>query len=218
LAVAEPAEVHTTSRARISARALVVVALVAVGVYCLDQYAKLQIVSHLRVGEQVPVLGEVLQFHFVKNSGAAFSLAGAYTWFFTLAALCVTVFIVWFARRIRSTGWAVLFGMLLGGTTGNLTDRLFREPSFGQGHVIDFLQVWGFPAIFNFADSFIVASMGLFIILTVRGIGLDGKRAVHPVPESIDAGPADAVPSDAVPSDPQSHDQQPPAEQPPAQQ
>jgi signal peptidase II len=107
----------------------------------------------------------------------------------------------------------VLFGMLLGGTTGNLTDRLFREPSFGQGHVIDFLQVWGFPAIFNFADSFIVASMGLFIILTVRGIGLDGKRVVHPVPESIDAGPADADPSG-----PQSHDQQPPAEQPPAQQ
>ena len=227
MAVAESAEVHTTSRARISARALVVVALVAVGVYCLDQYAKLQIVSHLRVGEQVPVLGEVLQFHFVKNSGAAFSLAGAYTWFFTLAAVCVTVFIVWFARRIRSVGWAVLFGMLLGGTTGNLTDRLFREPSFGQGHVIDFLQVWGFPAIFNFADSFIVASMGLFIILTVRGIGLDGKRVARPAPAAIDAGPADAgpvdagptdaAPSDAEPSDPHSHDQQPPAQPPPAQ-
>ena len=86
MAVAEPAEVHTTSKARISGRALVVVALVAVVVYCLDQYSKLQIVSHLKEGEQIPVLGELLQFHFVKNSGAAFSLAGAYTWFFTLAA------------------------------------------------------------------------------------------------------------------------------------
>ncbi|HUG49826.1 MAG TPA: signal peptidase II, partial [Terrimesophilobacter sp.] len=98
----------------------------------------------------------------------------------------------------------------------------FREPSFGQGHVIDFLQVWGFPAIFNFADSFIVASMGLFIILTVRGIGLDGKRVARPAPAAIDAGPtdagpADAAPSDAEPSDPHSHDQQPPAQQPPAQ-
>jgi signal peptidase II len=69
--------------------------------------------------------------------------------------------------------------MLLGGTTGNLTDRLFREPSFGQGHVIDFVQVYGFPAIFNVADSFIVASMGLFIILTIRGINLDGTRGRH---------------------------------------
>lgn len=183
-------------------------ALVAVGVYCLDQYAKFQIVAHLTVGEQVPVLGEVLQFHFVKNSGAAFSLAGAYTWFFTLAAVCVTVFIVWFARRIRSLGWAVLFGMLLGGTTGNLTDRLFREPSFGQGHVIDFLQVWGFPAIFNFADSFIVASMGLFIILTVRGIGLDGRHASRAASGVADPGQSDAPPPD----------HQPPAGQPPVQQ
>ncbi|WP_428834461.1 signal peptidase II [Parafrigoribacterium mesophilum] len=177
-----------------STRALVVVALVAVAVYCLDQFAKLQIVAHLTVGEQVPVLGEVLQFHFVKNSGAAFSIAGAYTWFFTVAAICVTVFIVWFARRIRSLGWAVLFGMLLGGTTGNLTDRLFREPSFGQGHVIDFLQVWGFPAIFNVADSFIVASMGLFIILTLRGIGLDGKRVARSATPPSDTPPVDHQP------------------------
>lgn len=66
--------------------------------------------------------------------------------------------------------------MLLGGTVGNLTDRLFRDPGFGVGHVIDFLQVWGFPAIFNVADSFIVASMGLFVILSLRGIRMDGQR------------------------------------------
>jgi signal peptidase II len=182
LAVAEPpAEVHAPNarRSKVSALALAVVAVVAVAVYAFDQFTKLQIVGHLAVGEQVPVLGEVLQFHLVKNSGAAFSLASAYTWFFTLAAVCVTFFIIWFARRIRSMGWAVLFGMLLGGTTGNLTDRLFREPSFGQGHVIDFVQVYGFPAIFNVADSFIVASMGLFIILTIRGINLDGTRGRH---------------------------------------
>jgi len=72
--------------------------------------------------------------------------------------------------------------MLLGGTAGNLTDRLFREPSFGLGHVIDFIQVYGFPAIFNVADSFIVASMGLFIILTLRGVNLDGRRVARTQP------------------------------------
>jgi signal peptidase II len=70
-----------------------------------------------------------------------------------------------------------VFGLLLGGTLGNLSDRLFREPGFGVGHVIDFFQIIGFPAIFNIADIAIVSSMGLFIILSVRGIGLDGKRA-----------------------------------------
>ncbi|CAN5425938.1 signal peptidase II [soil metagenome] len=165
------------SGSTVSVRALIALALVAVVAYVLDQVTKFLIVSNLTEGEQVRAIGELLQFHFVKNSGAAFSIASGSTWIFSIAASAVTIFIIGFARRIRSVGWAVLFGMLLGGTTGNLTDRLLREPGFGVGHVIDFIQVQGFPAIFNVADSFIVASMGLFILLTIRGIGLDGRRA-----------------------------------------
>lgn len=164
--------------ARTSVRVFITLALVAIAVYGCDQLTKFLIVSNLREGEQVDVLGVVLQFHFVKNSGAAFSFASGTTWIFSIVATAVTVFIVWYARRIHSVPWAVLFGMLLGGTTGNLTDRLVREPGFGVGHVVDFIQVWGFPAIFNIADSFIVASMGLFIILSLRGVRLDGSRSV----------------------------------------
>ena len=149
---------------------------VALVVLVLDQGSKYLVVQGLPVRESVPVLGDVLQFYFVRNSGAAFSLAAGYTWIFSIAATAVTVFIVIFARRIRSFAWAVLFGMLLGGTLGNLLDRLFREPGFGVGHVVDFIQVIYFPAIFNIADAFIVSSMGLFVILTIRGVGLDGRR------------------------------------------
>jgi signal peptidase II len=156
---------------------LVPLVLVALAVYGLDQLTKFLIVQSLEEGQQVPILGPVLQLHFVKNSGAAFSLASGSTWLFSIVAAAVTIIIVWYARRIRSVSWAILFGMLLGGTAGNLTDRLFREPSFGLGHVVDFIQVWGFPAIFNVADSFIVASMGLFVILSLRGVRLDGTRA-----------------------------------------
>src|SRR5260370_26686121 len=51
--------------------------------------------------------------------------------------------------RIRSLAWAVLFGLLLGGLLGNLTDRLVRAPGFGLGHVVDFLVIPLLPAIFN---------------------------------------------------------------------
>jgi signal peptidase II len=180
LAVTEP-EAKTRVR-KVSVRALVALVVVALVVYGFDQFAKYLIVSSLAEGDQVDVIGNLLQFHFVKNSGAAFSLASGSTWIFSIAASAVTIFIVLFARRIRSLGWAILFGMLLGGTAGNLTDRLFREPSFGLGHVIDFIQVYGFPAIFNVADSFIVASMGLFIILTLRGVNLDGRRVARTQP------------------------------------
>jgi signal peptidase II len=155
---------------------LVLLISVALAVYALDQLSKFLVVESLTPGEAVPVLGELLQFRFVRNSGAAFSLGAGYTWIFSIVAAAVTVFIVLFASRIRSLAWATVFGLLLGGTVGNLTDRLFREPGFGTGHVIDFLQLYAFPAIFNVADIAVVSSMGLFILLTLRGVGLDGTR------------------------------------------
>ena len=178
-----PREAETTAtdpsqkkRGRISARALLLLGAVAVVVYGIDQGAKYLIIQNLDLGDTVDVLGEILQLHYVKNSGAAFSLASGFTWILSVVAAGVVVFIAIFAPRIRSLGWATMFGLVLGGALGNLTDRLFREPGFGTGHVVDFIQVYGFPAIFNGADIAIVASMGLFILLSLRGVGLDGTR------------------------------------------
>ncbi|SFR79004.1 signal peptidase II [Agromyces sp. CF514] len=159
--------------------ALVVLAIGALSVYGLDQLAKFLVVSNLTEGETVPVLGDLLQWHFVRNPGAAFSLASGMTWIFTILAAGVITFIIWFARRIRSKAWGLVFGLLLGGVLGNLTDRLLREPSFGLGHVVDFISTpWLIPAIYNVADMAIVSSMVLFMILTIRGVGLDGTREV----------------------------------------
>jgi signal peptidase II len=176
---------RTPGRGRISVRALLLLAAVAVGVYGIDQGSKFLITQNLEIGDLVPVLGEVLQLHYVTNSGAAFSLASGFTWILSIVAVGVIGFIVAFAPRIRSLGWATMFGLVLGGALGNVTDRLFREPSFGSGHVIDFIQVWGFPAIFNGADIAVVSSMGLFVLLSLRGIGLDGTRTplVKPTPK-----------------------------------
>ncbi|BDZ53301.1 hypothetical protein GCM10025870_03740 [Agromyces marinus] len=133
----------------------------------------------------------MLQWQFVRNPGAAFSIASGMTWVFTILAAAVITVIIWFARRIRSIAWALVFGLLLGGVLGNLTDRLLREPGFGIGHVIDFISTpWMLPAIYNVADIAIVSSMILFMILTIRGIGLDGSR-----PEKSPAATAGADPA-----------------------
>ncbi|HEV7948374.1 MAG TPA: signal peptidase II [Glaciihabitans sp.] len=191
----ESSPVTKASTPALSIRALVVLAIVASGVYAIDQISKYLIVANMTEREQIPVIGELLQFFFIKNSGAAFSLGEGMTWIFSIVATGVAVFIVVFARRIRSTAWAVLFGLLLGGNLGNLTDRLFREPSFGQGHVIDFLQLYAFPAIFNIADVAIVSSMGLFILLTIRGIGLDGQRPAPASTAAVDGTADEAGPT-----------------------
>lgn len=141
-----------------------------------DFLSKEWVLASMTEGEQRPVIGELLQWHFVRNPGAAFSLAEGSTWIFTILASAVVIFIVTQLRRIRSSLWAAVLGGLLGGTLGNLTDRLTREPGVFVGHVIDFIQVWGFPAIFNIADCFVVCSMIGVVLLVLANIGLDGQR------------------------------------------
>ena len=193
--------------AKVSPRALLLLALVALGVYALDQLSKYLVVSQLSEGDVVPVLNGVLELHFVRNPGAAFSLASGLTWIFSIIAAAVVVFIVWFAGRIRSIAWSLVFGLLLGGVLGNLTDRLLREPGFGVGHVVDFISTpWLIPAIYNIADMCIVCSMAIFMFLTIRGIGLDGIRTVTPRADEPDA-PAirnASGSSPAVPAEPES--------------
>jgi signal peptidase II len=179
--------------ARVGITALLLLVGVAITVYGVDQASKQFVVTTLAEGEVVPVLGNVLQWQFVRNPGAAFSIASGMTWIFTILAAGVITFIIWFARRIRSIAWALVFGLLLGGVLGNLTDRLFREPGFGIGHVIDFISTpWLIPAIYNVADIAIVSSMVLFMILTIRGVGLDGSRPAR------DGGGPDAEESSGV--------------------
>lgn len=181
--------------ARVGTTALLILVGVAITVYGVDQLSKYFVVTTLAEGEVVPVLGSVLQWQFVRNPGAAFSIASGMTWVFTILAAGVITFIVWFARRIRSIAWALVFGLLLGGVLGNLTDRLFREPGFGIGHVIDFISTpWMLPAIYNVADIAIVSSMILFMILTIRGVGLDGSRPTRDGGEPGAADPADVKP------------------------
>ena len=69
----------------------------------IDQGAKALVVATLPLNEYVPILGDVLQFFYVTNSGAAFSIGNAYTWIFSILAAAVVVFIVWFARRDRKS-------------------------------------------------------------------------------------------------------------------
>src|ERR1035438_9010158 len=94
---------------------------------------------------------------------------------FTLIAVVVIVSILRTARRLRSLAWAVTLGMLLGGATGNLGDRLFRSPGLLRGHVVDWIELPHWP-VFNVADSAIVCGGILAVLIAARGIRLDGKR------------------------------------------
>jgi len=150
-------------------------AAVALVVLVADQVTKALVLRHLEPGEPRNLLGPVLRFHLVKNPGAAFSLGTGYTVVLTCVAVGVAAAVIHLSRRLRSKGWTIAFGLLLGGAMGNLGDRFFREPAPLRGHVVDFLELPHWP-IFNLADSAIVTAACLMVLQTLRGIGMDGSR------------------------------------------
>jgi signal peptidase II len=154
-----------------------IVAILAALVLAADQFVKYLTTENLPYQEPVPVLGEFLQLYYVRNPGAAFSLGSDVTWIFTIALAVVAGVIVWKAFGLRSRLWAVVLGALLGGVLGNLGDRLFRDPGFPVGHVVDMISMpWMMPAIFNIADIFIVCGMISVALLVVFGLRFDGSR------------------------------------------
>ncbi|WP_232797092.1 signal peptidase II [Blastococcus atacamensis] len=150
------------------------------GVLAADLVTKLVVVATIEPGEDIRTLGGALYLTHLRNTGAAFSLAEGFTVVLTLIAVAVAVVIVRVARRLCSTGWAVSLGLVLGGAIGNLIDRVFRDPGFLRGGVVDFLSVFGpdgevWP-VFNIADSAIVCGGVLGVLLALRGIEFDGTR------------------------------------------
>lgn len=190
----QPDPPATTDAGSRRPRTRLLLALAAV-VLLVDLVTKLVAVATIEPGEDIRVLGGALYLTHLRNTGAAFSFAEGFTIVFTLVALAVVVVIVRTARRLFSTAWAVTLGLVLGGALGNLVDRIFRDPGFLRGGVVDFLSVFGpdgevWP-VFNVADSAIVCGGILGVLLALRGIDFDGTRE--------GAGPAGATGSGSRP-------------------
>ena len=153
-------------------------AVTAVVAYFADQATKAWALANLDPGEPVNIVGEFIRLNLIRNAGAAFSIGNGATWVLTLIAFGVLVVIIRTARRIGSRGWAFTLGLLLGGSLGNLTDRMTREPGPGRGHVVDFIDYFGL-FIGNVADIAIVGAAVAIGLLALRGIGVDGRRPHH---------------------------------------
>jgi signal peptidase II len=147
---------------------------VAITVLTLDIVSKVIVVAKL-AHRQIRLLGGFLTLLESRNPGAAFSLGTGLTVLYSVIAISVIVVILRTSRRIRSLPWAITLGLLLGGATGNLIDRIFRSPAPFRGWVVDWIELPHWP-VFNLADSAIVCGGILAVLLSARGIHLDGRR------------------------------------------
>ena len=134
-------------------------------VFVFDQLTKYIVADYLLQHGDV-LLTPFLSLVLVHNTGAAFGfLSSAGGWqniFFIIIAGAASAFILWMIRRLDSKErlLAIALMLVLGGTLGNLTDRLLH------GYVIDFIDIyygnWHWPA-FNVADSAITIGAALLI-------------------------------------------------------
>ena len=144
-------------------------------IWILDLATKAWAVEQLAHREPIKILGSFFQLTLVRNPGAAFSFATNATLLLSLFGIIVLFSITYFAPRITSKGWSIVLGLVMGGILGNLMDRIFREPGFLRGHVIDWMQLPHWP-IFNIADSAIVVAAALSMVLTVKNISPIAKK------------------------------------------
>jgi signal peptidase II len=148
---------------------------VAAFVIAADVISKSIVVATMVDHAPIRLLGGLLTITLTRNGGAAFSIGTSMTIVFTVIALGVIIYVLRAARKLRSIGWAVALGLLLGGATGNLIDRIFRAPAPFAGHVVDWIELPHWP-VFNLADSSICCAGVLVVLLALNGIRLDGTK------------------------------------------
>ena len=145
---------------------LLALGLTAATVLLLDQATKAMVAHLIELGGRVPVIGDVVVLWHVRNTGAAFSLFEGGQAFFLVVTVLAFGMLLYFQRAFRGRGplLHVVLGLVLGGTLGNLVDRV------RLGYVTDFISVgigdlrW---PTWNVADaSLVIGIVALVVYLT----------------------------------------------------
>lgn len=135
----------------------------------IDVIVKLVITNNFVLNESIEVISNFFYITYTNNDGVAWSLLSGKNYIAIIVAILVIIYLIYYLKvnykKIKKYD-IIGYSLLLGGTIGNLVDRLL------YGYVIDYLDFYifnyNFP-IFNIADMCIV--IGIFIIV----LGSDKK-------------------------------------------
>ena len=133
----------------------------------IDQVSKIIVVNNLTNNKSIEVIKSFFYLTYTNNKGAAFSILTGRRILLILVALVVIGVLIYYVRKNKIEGKVnkIALSLVIGGSIGNLIDRILR------GAVVDFIDVkifgYNFP-IFNLADTFIVIGVFLLIIEMFR--------------------------------------------------
>lgn len=143
--------------------------IIPISIICLllDQLTKLFVTNNLVLNDSYTIINNFFNITLVHNDGAAWSILSGnriLLIFISLIALFIIYFLFIKNKELKKIE-TLIYGMLIGGITGNLFDRVL------YGYVIDFLDFkifnYNYP-VFNIADCCIVIAAILLIIDVVK--------------------------------------------------
>lgn len=146
---------------------MVTTIIISIILLCIDQISKLLVVNLLTKTDSITIIKNFFYLTYINNDGAAFSILVGKRIFLILIAVLVIVMLIRYIKKnnIQNKLELVSLALIIGGSLGNLMDRLVR------GYVIDFLDFklfnYNFP-IFNLADTFIVIGVFLLLLKEIR--------------------------------------------------
>jgi len=135
--------------------------LFAALIVVLDQFFKRWVTITLAPGGETIIIEDVISLIYVENTGAAFSILANQRWLLVGLAFIAAIVLIAILLRYTDGFWGTLgLSAVLGGTVGNLIDRVFN------GYVVDMFRWTLFFefAIFNIADIFITLGFITFCI------------------------------------------------------
>lgn len=167
--VCEDREDKIDAARRMSRQELRLFLIVAALVVALDQITKLWIRASLSPGDQIAVLPGFVDLVLVKNYGAAFGLLAGHTALIISVSVVGLLLISAFLHHFPPANalGIVSFAMIMGGTTGNLVDRI-RPPHYVTDFVrVHLLPTFSWPA-FNVADAAMTVGIIALILYFYR--------------------------------------------------
>lgn len=143
------------------------IVIIAVLLTIIDQISKLFITRLMNVKHSIKIIDNFFYLTYTHNQGAAFSILTGQRIFLIIITILIIILLLSYLKKNfpKDKLTKFSFALILGGSLGNLIDRIVR------GSVIDFLDfkifTYNFP-IFNLADTFITIGVILLIIITFR--------------------------------------------------
>ena len=137
-----------------------------------DQIVKFFVCSYLSQSDSIVIIPHTLNFIYVKNTGAAFSIFSDKTVVLGIISVifCILVLCYWHFKKPSHALLKLSLTLLFAGALGNAIDRVFR------GFVVDFIETAfiKFP-VFNVADICITVGTA-FLMIYLLFFDKDGHK------------------------------------------